>query len=233
MSKKGYEQTGVAMTCRSFAEYERMFALGEASLGKGPILDVAAGASSFTAEACLLGYQAQAVDPLYHMSAERIYGHGQLEIETSTAKLEKMKESFNWSYYGTLERHQAGRAASLNKFVSDYSRPDAFLRYSAGLLPDLPYDNESFSLVLCSHFLFLYHEQFDYSFHLNALKELLRICKPGGEIRLYPVVTLRWEEYPHLNELMDDLRSIGAQPSLETSCLPFIPGSDKLLNVRK
>ncbi|MEJ2314724.1 MAG: hypothetical protein P8Y85_08150 [Nitrospirota bacterium] len=36
---------------RTFGEYAAMFALDEASLGRGPVLDCAAGPSSFTAKA--------------------------------------------------------------------------------------------------------------------------------------------------------------------------------------
>jgi hypothetical protein len=64
-----YEQLGVAMTCRSFAEYERMFDLVKSDLQKGSILDIASGASSFTAMARRHGYEAFAVDPLAVKSA--------------------------------------------------------------------------------------------------------------------------------------------------------------------
>jgi hypothetical protein len=46
-----YEQVGVAMTCRSFTEYEKMFVLKKEDLDQGSILDIAAGAASFTAAA--------------------------------------------------------------------------------------------------------------------------------------------------------------------------------------
>ncbi len=46
-----YEQIGVAMTCRSYEEYERMFACDFGGSKLGAILDIAGGASSFTADA--------------------------------------------------------------------------------------------------------------------------------------------------------------------------------------
>ncbi|SCW59357.1 Methyltransferase domain-containing protein [Paenibacillus tianmuensis] len=186
---RGYEQIGVAMTCRSFAEYERMFRLKPELMEAGPILDVAAGASSFVAEAAARGLAAKAADPMYELSAEGIYRHGMTEIEVSTGKLTK--------------------------------------------LPHLPYEDESFGLVLCSHFLFLYHEQFDYDFHTRALRELLRVCRAGGEVRVYPVITLQWDRYPMLDLLLEELRTAGFEASLELSELPFIPGSKELLRVQK
>ncbi|WP_248924862.1 methyltransferase domain-containing protein [Paenibacillus hamazuiensis] len=233
MSKPRYEQVGVAMTCRSFAEYKRMFALEESQLGEGRILDIAGGASSFTAEASSRGFRAQAADPLYDMGREAIFEHGRAEIETSTAKLEKLQEHFDWSYYGDPVSHKEGRIASLNAFIADYSAPDAGERYKSGRLPQLPFDDGQFRLVLCSHFLFLYHEQFDYSFHRDAVREMLRVCSPGGEIRIYPVFTLKWDRYPHMDQLMNDLKELGAEAAFIPSGLPFIPGSNELLLIVK
>jgi len=82
-----------------------------------------------------------------------------------------------------------------------------------------------------SHFLFLYEGQFDRQFHLDALRELLRVCRRDGEIRIYPVFTLRWERYPHLEELLDELKGEGIQSSMLESRLPFIPGSKEVLRL--
>ncbi|WP_054974054.1 methyltransferase domain-containing protein [Paenibacillus sp. A3] len=230
---RGYEQIGVAMTCRSFAEYERMFRLKPELLEAGPILDVAAGASSFVAEAAARGLAAKAADPMYELSAEGIYRHGMTEIEVSTGKLTKLRESFDWTFYGDPERHRAMREASMKRFADDYAHSSQGNKYTAAMLPHLPYEDESFGLVLCSHFLFLYHEQFDYDFHTRVLRELLRVCRAGGEVRVYPVITLQWDRYPMLDRLLEELRTAGFEASLELSELPFIPGSKELLRVKK
>ncbi|UUZ80012.1 hypothetical protein LJK88_34170 [Paenibacillus sp. P26] len=229
----GYEQIGVAMTCRSYAEYERMFALERHPLAGGPVLDVAAGASSFTAEANKRGIRAYAADPLYGMTAEDMNNHGRREIETSTAKLAGIRHVYDWSFYGSLEQHQARREAALDAFIADFRTDMGEGRYRAGRSPELPFDSGLFSDVLCSHFLFLYHEQFDYDFHRRAVSELLRVCRAGGRVRIYPVFTLRWEPYPQLEQLLEDLNSHGYETRFETSELPFIPGSTEFLSIRK
>lgn len=228
-----YEQIGVAMTCRGYAEYERMFDLDEETLRRGEVLDVAAGASSFAAEAAGKGIRAYGADPRYALSPERLSEEGLAEIESSTAKLERLAGRFDWSYYGDSERHKAGRLRSLRMFVADYGRPSAKERYVPDALPNLSFAGDRFSLVLCSHFLFLYGEQFDDAFHRAALEELLRVCRPGGEVRVYPLLSLRWEPYPLLAELMAHLESQGAECSLRKSRLPFIPGSTDMLVLRK
>jgi hypothetical protein len=228
-----YEQQGVAMTCRSFEEYVRMFAINQEVLLKGPILDVAAGASSFVAEASARGYKAIAADPLYELDYDVIAQTGKREIEVSTAKLAKLQEHFDWTYYQNIYNHQSIREASLSRFVQDY-REAGQSRYIAAQLPDLPFPNESIELVLCSHFLFLYGEQFDYDFHKRAVLELLRICRKGGSVLIYPLKTLGFESYPQLTQLLDELSLAGVVSArVIPSGLPFIPGSMELLALTK
>ncbi|MBO9604345.1 MAG: class I SAM-dependent methyltransferase [Paenibacillaceae bacterium] len=229
--EKGYEQTGVAMTCRSFEEYVAMFALDEAEL-KGPLLDVAGGASSFVATARQRGVAAFAADPLYAMAAADIEAYGAEEIAVSTAKLAAIRERFDWSYYGSLERHEANRRQSLQLFCDDYRSPDARAAYVPASLPHLPYADGTFAMVTCSHFLFLYADQFDDAFHRAALVELMRVCKPGGEVRVYPLRSLRWMPYAGMDELLAFVRGSGADVRLLASRLPFIPGSSELLAIR-
>ncbi|BCJ86331.1 class I SAM-dependent methyltransferase [Effusibacillus dendaii] len=227
-----YEQDGVAMTSRSFREYQSMFALQENVLKSGPILDVAAGASSFTAEANLLGLQSYAVDPLYHLTAEQMHQHGRKEIEESTAKLEKIAHRYDWSFYGDLATHRQNREDSLERFISDY-KTGRGSRYKIGSLPRLPFAGNSFSLVLCNHFLFLYQEQFDYDFHLQSVRELIRVCRTGGEVRIYPLVTLRREPYLHLQRLIDEIRKAGQRVEQIPIDFQFAPDANRFLQIRK
>lgn len=227
-----YEQQGVAMTCRSYAEYLSMFALEEENLADGPILDVAAGASSFVAEANRAGVEAYAVDPLYELTADEIARKGMLEIEESTAKIDRLRDHFDWTYYGDVTKHRANRERSLTQFIADF-REHGASRYVAAFLPNLPFADDRFSLVLCSHFLFLYGEQFGQDFHEQAIRELLRICRPGGRVLVYPLKTLKWDEFPGLSNLIEDLEATGVRAELLPSQLPFIPGSTMYLSLCK
>ncbi len=227
-----YEQTGVAMTCRSLDEYVRMFDLKAEELRGKPILDVAAGASSFAAEARMLGALASAADPRYAMAPDELVVEAKAEIESSTAKLQRLQEQFDWSYYGTLDQHRAGRLAALERFRQDFADEGAGA-YTAASLPHLPFEDEQFALVLCSHFLFLYGEQFDADFHREAVKELLRVCRKGGTVRIYPLLTLRFRKPPGLDELLEDIRGMGVEAELLPSSLPFIPSSVHYLRLTK
>jgi SAM-dependent methyltransferase len=205
-----------------------MFDLPE-QLGGKRILDIAGGASSFTADCNSKGIFAQAVDPRYSYAPEIVLADARAEIETSTEKLRALAHRFDWTYYGGIDQHRAGRLESFHRFAADFSASDAKKRYIAGSLPELPLADQSFDIVLCSHFLFLYADQFDASFHERAVLDMIRICRPGGQVRIYPLLSLRWEPYPHLSSLLAAICSTGASPSIEDSLLPFIPNSSKML----
>lgn len=231
MGKSFYEQVGVAMTCRDFGEYCAMFDLSDEMLGKGAILDVAGGGSSFIAEARERGFEAYAADPRYDGDTGRWIEEAEGEIATSTAKLNAIKEQLDWSYYGSLDNHRRGREMSLSRFANHAGTIEGARCYVNASLPVVPFEDNAFSLVLCSHFLFLYAEQFGYKFHADSIRELMRVCKPGGDILIYPIFSLRWEPYAHLEELMDLVRTLGGVPGLRESRLPFIPGSTLMLQI--
>ncbi|WP_274652196.1 class I SAM-dependent methyltransferase [Paenibacillus humicola] len=230
---KRYEQEGVAVTCRSFEEYVRMFDLSEEELAAGEIVDIAAGGSSFTADAAARGLQATAVDPRYSGEPEKLVREAGEEIGVSTAKLAKLYRQYDWTYYGSLERHAAMRRQSLQRFADHFGSGQGRSRYTAGSLPDLPYEGDRFSLVLCSHFLFLYGDQFDYGFHLRSVQEMMRVCRPGGVIRIYPVMSLRFERYSRLDDLLAAIEAAGGRPELFRTRLPFIPKSEYGLLIRR
>lgn len=233
-TKRFYEQTGVAMTCRNFEEYVRMFDLEPRKLKGKRVLDTGAGASAFTAEASRKGIQACAADPLYAMEPSEIKGLGLEEIDRFIAKLTDKREMFNWDFYGSPELLKVLRERSFADFSADYANPvSRGERYTAASLPQLPYPEEEFDLVLCSHFLFLYGEQFSPEFHLQAVRELLRVCKRGGEVRIYPLLTFGGELYPELPELLEELAGEGVRAAYRPTRLVFIPGSKDYLTFHK
>lgn len=232
-NKEVYEQAGFAMTCRSYGEYVRMFACGT-ELGKDEsLLDVAGGASSFAAGARREGHYAVSVDPLYRLTPDEMERHGRRELEEAAGKLADLKHKFDWTYYGSPGEHTHNRLLSLELFLEDYRAHYGTDLYRIGSLPELPFADGSFSRVFCSHFLFLYAEHLTYEFHLSALLEMARVCRPGGEVRVYPLLDLGWKPYDRLDELLGELRGIGLRTELRKSELPFIPGSEQLLCIIK
>jgi len=228
-----YEQIGVAMTCRSYEEYEAMFALQELELRGKDVLDVAAGASSFGVEARLRGIRAVGVDPMYRLPFEVLKEHGRRELEEAEAKIAKLEGIFDWSYYGGADAHRRLRERSLERFLGDFRDRWDSGAYHGASLPRLPFEEGSFDLVLCSHFLFLYAESFGLDFHREAVAGMLRVCRSGGEVRIYPLLDLKWKPYPHMDLLLDEWYKAGLKAELVESRLPFIPGSNRMLRLIK
>jgi len=227
-----YPQTGVASTCRSFDEYRAMFRLEDEVLRRGPVLDVAGGASSFTAQLDAMGIQAVAADPFYDGLSEQVIAGGYKEIEVSSAKIAAMANSYDWSFYGSPENHRRIRERSMDLFAEHFRNETTRSKYYAASLPKLPFEDHTFDLAVCSHFLFLYADTFDKRFHTAAIAELLRVLRPGGQLRIYPLVTLKWEEPPFLNELLEELKGC-ARVELMSSDLPFTPVQSPLLRLEK
>lgn len=235
MEKKNekYEQKGIAMTCRSFQEYMDMFALEHEDLEDNIILDVASGASSFVSSCNEQGYTAYAIDPLFAYDAEALKGHGLQEIEKATDNLKQAKQLFNWDYYGSFENHQDHRKQSLSMFIEDF-QVHKNKRYKKGMLPNLPFEDNQFSLILSSHFLFLYEEQFDVDFHYEALKELLRICKKGGFVRIYPLVGFDGKRYKKMQLLEEKLLAeTGVSIAYIPTTFNFMENASEILQLYK
>lgn len=64
--------------------------------------------------------------------------------------------------------------------------PPTPARYVPAALPALPFPDQSFDLVLSSHFLFTYADRLDLEFHRAALSELHRVAR--GEVRVFPLL---------------------------------------------
>lgn len=227
-----YPQAGVASTCRSYGEYMDMFALDEEDLRGGAVLDVAGGASEFTARLREKGIEAAAADPFYEGAAEAVIAAAAEEIRVSSLKIESLKDVYDWSYYGSPSRHRSIRESSWARFADDFRREDAGRYYVAAKLPELPFEDGRFRTVLCSHFLFLYADSFGYEFHREAVEELLRVTEDGGEVRIYPLVTLKWELSPFVRDIMESVKGI-AEAELIDGKLPFTPVASPVLRLRK
>lgn len=208
-----------------------MFQFHDNWLPSQVILDVAAGASSFVPECGRRGIEAMAVDPLYTATADALLQRGLGEIAESTEKLAKLEHEYDWTYYGDLAQHRALRERSLGTFVEAYRQERG--RFLAGSLPSLPVPDDTFTLVLCNHFLFLYHDQFSVNFHRQAIRDLIRVCQPGGEVRIYPLATLARQPYPGLAAVESEIVAAGATSERVETSFRFLTGGTEFLRIRK
>jgi SAM-dependent methyltransferase len=192
------------ITSRSFQEYEAFFGLTSDDLA-GAILDCSAGASGFAAAVNARGGRATAVDPAYDRGVEQLSAEASDAAARGRAILAVHRDSYVWSWYGTLERHEELRRTALAEFLADVRAHRE--TYVPGALPYLPFADGTFDLALCSHLLFTWSNVFDDAWHEAALCELLRVAR---EVRVFPLVVQgAGDAVPFLASLLDRVRGLG------------------------
>ncbi|KAF0094177.1 MAG: hypothetical protein E1N59_2238 [Puniceicoccaceae bacterium 5H] len=227
ISSPVYHLESCAVFGRTLHEYRRFFALGDLPPGAS-ILDVAAGSASFTAEARALGYRAKALDPSYAMNERAL----RLRIEDDYARcidrLMLSRAHFN-GRDGALEAAVAQRREAKDRFLADFRLGQAAGYYLADELPHTGLETAAFDYVLSGHFLFLYgqFEGFDRDFHLAACRELARLA--AVEARIYPVIQMDGEPYPHLDAVREELEQTGVHSELRTVDYEFLRGAHQML----
>ena len=225
MTSRKIDLDRIAFIGRTFREYFRMFDLDYGML-RGRVLDCPGGASSFAAESAGLGYDVTACDILYGIGHGRLIEKASADTAYALEQAYKVRDLFDWGSYGSAAEHAAERFHALKLFSEDFQGGGAGRRYVAGELPFLPFRAGSFSLALSSHFMFLYADRMDFGFHLDCLKDLLRVAL---QVRVYPLAGMDGREYPKLDGLIEALRADGAHARVRHTPFRFMQGADRML----
>lgn len=193
------------VTSRSYSEYEAMFDLTELPES---VLDCCAGGAGFTAEASARGVDAVAVDPAYELPAAELVDVVRRSLPAGAAIVDEHAGSFVWTWYGSPDRKDELRLEAADRFLSDVAvAPE---RYVPGSLPELPFGDQRFDLVLSSHLLFTWADKYDRDWHLASLRELVRVSR--HEVRIFPLVKQgAGEPVEYLPELLEQLDEVTAQ----------------------
>ncbi|MFH9350813.1 class I SAM-dependent methyltransferase [Kitasatospora sp. NPDC017646] len=213
------------VSARSFAEYRAMFALTDRDLDQR-VLDCPAGAASFVAEAGQRGIDAVAVDREYAVHREELGLLVERESSFKRELLTRETADFTRSWYADADDMIRQWTASSRLFRADIAaRPE---RYVAGSLPELPFTDRSFDLVLSSHLVFSYGNRLGEEFQRAALLELARVAR--REVRLFPLVVYDTGERDRgLERLREDLAGAGLGSRVERVAYEFQPGGDEML----
>jgi hypothetical protein len=213
---------------RNLEEYKAMFALSEADL-RSKLLGCGDGPSSFNAEATTKHGLVVSIDPVYRFSKEEIARRIAETSETVLAQVEKNRNDFVWENIRSVDELEAVRMAAMREFLEDYECGREEKRYIEAELPRLPFEDHAFDLVLCSHFLFLYGDHFDLSFHIDSLLEM---CRAGKEVRVFPLIDLKGKRSKHLRPLIDALERSGYRCSIQRVGYEFQKGGNEMLRVQ-
>ena len=206
-----------------------MFNLSKIDLNK-KIIGIGDGPASFNAEMKKMGRNITSIDPLYEFDADEIENQFYKVVDNIISQVKQTPKDWVWTYHDSPEHLRENRVKVLNKFISDFDVGKLEKRYVTGELPTLNINSYQYEIALCSHFLFLYSEQFDYTFHLSAILEMLRIAK---EVRVFPLVTLNLEKTPHLKPLLNELKSQGYSVAIEKVKYEIQKGGNEMLRVTK
>ena len=171
---------------RSFDEYIKMFKLSEFDLSK-KILGCGDGPASFNFGMYKLGKRIISIDPIYQFTKEQIKNKIDEKYEEVIEQTANNKDKFIWTTFSSVEELAKIRMNAMKDFLSDYEKGIQEKRYIFAELPNLPFKDKEFELVLSAHFLFFYSENLSYDFHLKSINEMLRVSK---EVRIFPIVDL-------------------------------------------
>ncbi len=214
---------------RSAAEYLAMFSLDEVDLC-GRILGCGDGPASFNAELTAQGRAIISVDPLYAFSPADIERQMETTFVEVMDQVHRNRDEFVWTHVPSIEELGRRRMTAMRQFITDYPQGMVENRYVYASLPNLPFDNGSFDLALSSHLLFLYSEQFDLDFHLQALEEMLRVAT---EVRVFPLLQLGGKASPHVEAIVDAFGAWSTVATVETVAYEFLKGGDRMLRLRR
>lgn len=102
-------------------------------------------------------------------------------------------------------------------------------RYIYHELPErLPYAGKTFDIGLSSHFLLMY-TSLGYDFHIQAMEEMLRVCK---EIRIFPIVDLDANHTSLIMDVIKYFKKYYYEVKILKTKYEFQKGGNKLLVIR-
>ena len=213
---------------RSFDEYLDMFDLSEEDL-KRDIVGIGDGPASFNVRMSQRGTPVISVDPIYRFYEAELRQRIQETYEDVIAQARYNQDKFVWTKFSSVDELAAVRMQAMDEFCRDFENGKQQGRYIDASLPNLPFPDRRFDLVLSAHFLFFYSANRDLAFHLDAVRELLRI---GAEVRIFPVVDVNSNPSPFLSPVINELEKNGIACSVERVLYHFQKTGNEMLRLK-
>jgi hypothetical protein len=223
------ESDEFAVIGRTFGEYCHFFDLDPERLVGESVLDCPSGVGSFVAEATDHGIDAVGADVLYDTPSPRLARRARRDFHDTVHQVREKRDLFVWDYYDDVSARRAHLRDAHERFLRDYDDGRRAGQYVATRLPDLPFRDDRFPLVLSAHLLFLYADRLSHEFHREALRELCRVS--SDEVRVFPLVGLDTELYGRIDETLADLRAAGYDATVESVPFEFQRGATEMLRV--
>lgn len=186
-------------------DYVNMFDLNQTELHNMRFLDYAGALNGFTREMMRDNLKAVCVDPLYHLLPNQLEG----KIELACLNFERyLQDSHDQILLGKsdIEREVAKRREIAIGTLEYYESAKRAGYYRARVLPDLGFEDKSFDMALCSHFLFTYSDILSEDFHIASILELARVAY---QVRIFPLVDSGGELSENLGPILARLQQEG------------------------
>lgn len=209
---------------RNRDEYIKMFRLTDKELN-GTILGCGDGPSSFNSES---SGRVTSIDPIYDFSKNEIKSRIEETCEIVCKELEENRDNFVWNEFKSVEELKSVRLTAMKDFLEDYDNGKSEGRYISGALPVLKFADKTFDLVLSSHFLFLYSRKLSLKFHIDSIKEMLRV---GKAVKIFPLCDLNSQISPHIVGVTGWLIENGYSYNIEDTDYEFQKGGNKYLYI--
>ena len=214
---------------RSFDEYLDMFNLSEDDLARD-IIDVGGGPASFNSGMHQRGTPIISVDPIYRFSEAELRERIQETYKNIITQAFGNRDKFVWTRFSSVGELVAFRKQTMKEFCRDFETGRQQGRYVVAALPNLPFPDRHFDLVLSAHLLFFYSANRDLAFHLDAARELLRI---GTEVRIFPLVDVNNNFSPFVLPVIRELKKDGIDSSVESVLYHLQKTGDQMLRLRR
>ncbi len=196
---------------RSFDEYLDMFNLSEDDLARD-IVDVGGGPAAFNSGMHQRDAPIISVDPIYQYSEAELRQRIQETYKDIITQAFGNRDKFVWTRFASVGELVAFRRQTMETFCQDFETGRQQGRYVVAALPNLPFPDRHFDLVLSAHLLFFYSANRDLAFHLDAVRELLRI---GTEVRIFPLVDVNNSFSTFVLPVIRELKKDGIDSSVE------------------
>jgi hypothetical protein len=214
---------------RSLDEYIKIFSLSKSDLDR-KILGVGDGPASFNAEGTKVGANITSIDPIYKFSATEIRQRFDEVVNDVINQIKATPNSWSWSYHQSPENLKKNRIQAIEKFTQDYDLGKQEGRYQVEELPELSFQDREFDLAVCSHFLFLYSDHYDYQFHYDSIAEMLRVSR---EVRVFPLLTLTLQPSPYLDRIVKEFSDRGYKVSISPVEYELQKGGNRMLVINR
>lgn len=213
---------------RNLNEYRWMFQLDDKDMSK-QIAGFGDGPASFNYEASQKGYCVTSFDLIYQFTKEQLEKRIE-EVRVIVMKqMKENKDNYVWNNIKNLDELEQLRMSAMKLFLNDYEKGKKEGRYIYHELPKkLPYEDNYFDIGLSSHFLLMY-TALGYDFHIQAISEMLRVCK---EVRIFPVLDLDGQNTTLATDVISYFKKKNAVEIQQTK-YEFQKGDNKLLVIRK